>query len=109
MLWKELLQEVENYYKNRGYHVQRIPGIDTGADLLATLEGVEKVSIKICSREFASVSTVHEVSSAKIYYRCDRAEIINTEPFSKEVELLADVIDVKLINRNELGNIVEKY
>ena len=99
---EELLQEVEIYYKTRGYQVERIPDIGSGADLIATSLGVEKVAIRVCYGGFASISTVHGVSSAKIYYRCDRAEIICTGYFNKDAELLAKIIDVKLINRDEL-------
>ncbi|WP_292486400.1 hypothetical protein [Methanohalobium sp.] len=63
----ELLQEVEIYYKTRGYQVERTPGIGAGTDLIATFLGVEKVAIRVCSSGFASVSSVHEVSYAKIY------------------------------------------
>ncbi|WP_049891033.1 restriction endonuclease [Methanohalobium evestigatum] len=107
--WIKLLQEVEIYYKTRGYHVERTPGTDSGADLIATFLGVEKVAVKICSRGFVLFSSVHEVSYAKIYYRCDRAEVISLGFFSKDAELLAKIIDVKLINRYELEKIIEKY
>lgn len=85
---------------------------DFGADVVFTdREGVRNViQAKRYSKEHTvGISAVQEVFSCMRYYKARKAIVIATTRFTDSCETLAGINHVKLIDRNDLINVIEAF
>tara|TARA_R110000787_G_C13422728_1_gene445002 strand:+ start:635 stop:1618 length:984 start_codon:yes stop_codon:yes gene_type:complete len=82
---------------------------DFGVDILAT-KGGERVAVQV-KRYSGSVGVkaVQEVSSGKQYYDANKALVITNSYFTEPAIRLAKKLDVKLVDREKLKTICDRY
>lgn len=97
-------------YKFMGYHVNVTPLIgDQGADLIIEKFG-EKTAVQV-KRSSTNVGNkaIQEIVAAKSHYNCDKAIVVTNSFFTRPAEELARSNNVKLVNRTELQELIQKY
>ncbi|PEJ58856.1 hypothetical protein CN692_07675 [Bacillus sp. AFS002410] len=105
--------EFEHYlellFNNNGIPALRTPSSgDFGADLV--LEGYERVVVQAKRyKNKVGIKAVQEINSAKSYYKAHEAWVITNNFFTPQAVKLAEVTGVKLIDRNELANLILKF
>lgn len=91
----------------KGYTVQYTPTtVDYGAGLLLRKENQ---TIAVQAKRYSSavgVKAVQEVSGAKGYYRTNEAWVITNNTFTKNACNCAELLNVRLIDRNDLINLI---
>ncbi|WP_412758954.1 restriction endonuclease [Metabacillus fastidiosus] len=97
-------------FKELGYktEVTKKTG-DYGADLV--LQGKKKIVIQAKRyniKNKVSIGAVQEVYAAKAYYQASEAWVITNSLFTKQAEILAKACGVKLLDRIELLNFINK-
>ncbi|WP_156153580.1 restriction endonuclease [Domibacillus robiginosus] len=94
-------------FKDKGYKVQYTPTTgDYGADLLLRKENR---TIAIQAKRYRSavgVKAVQEASGAKGYYGTNEAWVITNNTFTKNACNCAERLNVKLIDRKDLINLI---
>ncbi|MEH7511593.1 restriction endonuclease [Gottfriedia acidiceleris] len=105
--------EFEHYlellFNNNGIPALRTPSSgDFGADLV--LEGNERVVVQAKRyKNKVGIKAVQEINSAKSYYNAHEAWVITNNFFTPQAIKLAEATGVKLIDRNELANLILKF
>ena len=101
---------VMNLLQKSGYEDVRITKAsgDEGVDLTALKKG-KKIAIQ-CKRYKDKITNkaIQEVFSGKHVYKCDEAYVITNSYFTDNAILLAKNHKVKLINRDQLFDLLEK-
>jgi HJR/Mrr/RecB family endonuclease len=103
--------EFENYlvelFKQQGFQVETTPVTgDYGADLILHKEGQRiAVQAKYYSGS-VGVSAVQQALSGMVYYGCQTAWVVTTGNFTVNAIELARQSRVRLIGRNELGQLI---
>lgn len=103
--------EFENYlmgvFKIAGYDVSGTPATgDQGADMILAKSGVK---IAVQAKRFTSNvgnKAVQEVTSARQYYSCKEAWVVTNSKFTKAAMELAHKCNVRLIDGQELSELV---
>ena len=103
--------EFEEYlrlrYKAEGYAVRKTPYTgDYGADLILE-KGQQKIAVQ--AKRYKSnvgIKAVQEISAAKLHYGADEAWVVTNSFFTKAAAELARSNKVKLVNRDELVEIL---
>lgn len=81
---------------------------DYGADLLAKREGKLFVIQAKCYSKTVGAHAVQEILGAKKHYNADGAMVVSNNYFSKEAKIIALENDIKLLDRSDLTNLLEK-
>ncbi|MGV7117698.1 restriction endonuclease [Paenibacillus kyungheensis] len=95
----------EDTYKTQGSG-------DFGADLVFTdREGIRNVLQAKCYAEHNKIglSAVQEIYSSMRYYEADKCIVLTSSYFTKACETLAGVNAVKLLDRNDLIQLIEDF
>lgn len=96
-------------FKEKGYNVQYTPASgDYGADLLLR-KGSRTIAVQ--AKRYGStvgVKAVQEVNAAKGYYRTNEAWVITNNTFTKNACSCADRLNVLLIDRSDLINLISE-
>lgn len=85
---------------------------DFGADLVFTdREGIRNVLQAKCYAEHNKIglSAVQEIYSSMRYYEADKCTVLTSSYFTKACETLAGVNGVKLLDRNDLVQLIEDF
>ncbi|MCF8890679.1 restriction endonuclease [Priestia megaterium] len=95
-------------FRHLGYHpeVTKQTG-DFGADLV--MERDEKIVVqakRYGHKNRVSLSAVQEVYGAKAYYRANQAWVVTNSYFTKQAKELAAACDVKLVDREDLQELI---
>lgn len=94
-------------YVAEGYNVQKTPYAgDYGADLILE-KGQHKIAVQ--AKRYKSnvgIKAVQEISAAKLHYGADEAWVVTNSFFTKAAAELARSNKVKLVNRDELVEIL---
>ncbi len=99
---------LEDLFNRLGYSVELTKASgDFGADLI--LHGDERVVIQ-AKRYDGNVSlpAIQEVYAAKAYYEADEAWVITNSQYTKNAQILAEACDVRLIDGDELFEILDQ-
>lgn len=98
------------FLKSNGYNVEKTPkSRDYGADLIINLKN-ERVVIQ-CKNYYnhnVGNSAVQEIATAKDYYNATIGIVITNWFFTAPAQNLADKVGVKLIDRDNLTDILSK-
>ncbi|WP_368658684.1 restriction endonuclease [Metabacillus halosaccharovorans] len=103
--------EFEQYlavlFKRLGYRVKSTPGSnDYGADLILE-NGAERLVIQAKRyKNKVGIKAVQEINSAKAYYNAQEGWVITNNYFTSSAINLAQSANIKLINRNELVDLI---
>jgi restriction system protein len=96
-------------YQSMGYEVRDTPKSgDFGADLLLQKDSKKIVVQAKRYTKSVGIKAVQEVTSAKPYYRADEAWVITNSYFTKAAVKLAFSNNVKLIDREQLMDLLTK-
>lgn len=101
---------VAQLYQNMGYHVEQtsLSG-DQGADLIVSKHG-EKTAIQVKNYSSnVSNSAVQQVVASMRHYDCSSCHVVTNSYFTKSACELANSNGVKLIDRDELQDLISKY
>jgi restriction system protein len=99
---------LESLCKKYGYKVELTKSSnDYGADLILYGNSKIVVQAKRYGRK-VGIKAVQEVNSARSYYNADEAWVITNNIFSSQAIKLAETTDVRLIDRDELTDIILK-
>ena len=94
-------------YKAEGYAVRKTPYTgDYGADLILE-KGQQKIAVQ--AKRYKSnvgIKAVQEIAAAKLHYGANEAWVVTNSFFTKAALELAKSNKVKLVNRNELVEIL---
>ena len=94
-------------YKAEGYTVHKTPYTgDYGADLILE-KGRQKIAVQ--AKRYKSnvgIKAVQEISAAKLHYGANEAWVVTNSFFTKAAAELAKSNKVKLVNRDELVEIL---
>ncbi|AQU78499.1 MULTISPECIES: restriction endonuclease [Planococcus] len=94
-------------YKAEGYAVRKTPYTgDYGADLILE-KGPQKIAVQ--AKRYKSnvgIKAVQEISAAKLHYGANEAWVVTNSFFTKAAAELARSNKVKLVNRDELVEIL---
>ncbi|ALS79537.1 restriction endonuclease [Planococcus kocurii] len=94
-------------YKAEGYAVRKTPYTgDYGADLILE-KGSQKIAVQ--AKRYKSnvgIKAVQEISAAKLHYGANEAWVVTNSFFTKAAAELARSNKVKLVNRDELVEIL---
>ncbi|MFP4654221.1 MAG: restriction endonuclease [Methanohalobium sp.] len=114
----ELLEiAVSRIYEEEGYHVEKTKKTrktkskDQGADLILTLYGNERLAVqtKFSTETNIGNSAVQEVVASMKYYLCNTSMVVTNSYFTTEAIELADANEVKLIDREQLKDLLLTY
>jgi HJR/Mrr/RecB family endonuclease len=103
--------EFENYlaelFTHHGYTVETTPVTgDYGADLILHKDQ-QRIAIQAkCYTGSVGVSAVQEALSGMAYYRCHSAWVVTTGNYTTNAIELARQSKVRLLSRNELGQLI---
>ncbi|ADI75112.1 restriction endonuclease (plasmid) [Methanohalobium evestigatum Z-7303] len=107
---KELEQAVCKIYRDKGYYASRTKKTndkDQGADVILTKLGSKRIAVQVKqSSSKVGNSAVQEVVASMRYYLCNSAMVVTNNYYTSEAVDLAKANDVKLINREELRNLI---
>ena len=94
-------------YQSEGYTVRKTPYAgDYGADLILE-NGPQKIAIQAKRHKSnVGIKAVQEISAAKLHYGANEAWVVTNSFFTKAAIELARSNKVKLVNRNELVEIL---
>lgn len=100
---------LEVLFNKNGIPAIRTPSSgDFGADLV--LEGQERVVIQAKRyKNKVGIKAVQEINSAKSYYNAHEAWVITNNFFTPQAIKLASATGVKLIDRNELVDLILNF
>jgi len=101
---------IEILYKDLGVKANITPSTaDYGADLILDING-KKIAVQVKKRKSQNigVDAVQEVYASMKYYQVDHAAVITNRYFTKNAKNLAEVNEVKLVDREDLLKIIEK-
>jgi restriction system protein len=84
---------------------------DYGADLILTNEKGKRAVIqaKRYSEKTVGVDAVQQVNTAKAYYKAQDAFVITNRKFSNEAQVLVRATSVRLLDREDLIELILKY
>ncbi|MED5102425.1 restriction endonuclease [Niallia circulans] len=102
----EFEEYLEVLFKKLGYKVKRTKASnDYGADLI--LNGESRIAIQAKRyNKTVGVKAIQEVNSARQYYNTTYAWVITNNYFSSNAINLANVTNVKLVDRDELVDLI---
>ncbi|ADI74088.1 restriction endonuclease [Methanohalobium evestigatum Z-7303] len=107
---KQLELAVCKIYREKGYYAIRTKNTndkDQGADVILTKLGSERVAVQVKqSGSKVGNSAVQEVVASVRYYLCNSAMVVTNNYYTPEAVDLANANDVKLVNRDELRNLI---
>lgn len=97
-------------FQNMGYLVEYTPlSNDQGADLILTkYEEKKAVQVKNYTSNVSN-SAIQQVVAAKKYYGCNSCIVITNSYFTKSAIELGNANGVKLIDRDELQQLINEY
>ncbi|ANU15296.1 hypothetical protein B481_0653 [Planococcus halocryophilus Or1] len=94
-------------YQSEGYAVRKTPYAgDYGADLILE-KGPQKIAVQ--AKRYKSnvgIKAVQEISAAKLHYGANEAWVVTNSFFTKAASELATSNQVKLVNRDQLMEIL---
>ena len=109
MSGKEFEEFLRLRYKDEGYTAHKTPYTgDYGADLILQ-KGQQKIAVQ--AKRYKSnvgIKAVQEISAAKMHYGATEAWVVTNSFFTKAATELARSNNVKLVNRDELIEILLK-
>ncbi len=90
-------------YRSEGYAVRKTPYTgDYGADLILE-KGPQKIAVQAKGyKSNVGIKAVQEISAAKLHYGANEAWVVTNSFFTKAAAELARSNKVKLVNRDEL-------
>jgi HJR/Mrr/RecB family endonuclease len=103
--------EFEDYlavlFKSHGYQVETTPLTgDYGADLILNKDR-QRIAVQAkCYTGSVGVSAVQEALSGMAYYQCHSAGVVTTGNYTANAVELARQSRVRLLSRNELGQLI---
>lgn len=96
-------------YRSMGYNVKETPVTgDFGADLVLHKDSIKIVIQAKRYSKPVGIKAVQEVNSARSHYKTDEAWVVTNNYFTSAAKKLADSNKVKLINRDQLINILSE-
>ncbi|WP_410510101.1 tetratricopeptide repeat protein [Methanosarcina hadiensis] len=105
----EFEQFLGDLYEKMGYSVKYTPlSRDQGADLIVTRNDVKSAIQAKRHKGKVTTKAIQEVFTSKSVYECDSCIVITNSYFTPDAIDLGKKLDVKLINRDELKNMVDK-
>lgn len=102
---------VGNLYKQMGYKAEVTQASnDYGADVIVMKDQIKTVIQVKNYKNPVGLGAVQEVNTAKGHYKADEAIIITSSPsYTAQAIREAKLLRIKLIARNELEKLIEKY
>jgi restriction system protein len=106
--------EFENFigslYEKMGYLVEQTPKSgDQGADLIITKFG-ERTAVQTKNyRENVSNKAVQEVVASQAFHKCTSCSVVTNSYFTKSAMELGNANGIKLVDREELKVLIDKY
>lgn len=102
---------LEDLFRELGYRSEKTQNsYDFGADIILKSGPFNKIVIQAKRySQNVSISAVQEVYSAKAYYKASEAWVVTNSYYTKSAKELADACNVRLIDRAELMNLINKY
>lgn len=83
---------------------------DYGVDIFASFKDVRYcIQTKLYYNHNVGSSAIQEINTAKNYYMCDYAVVITNSKYTKQALDMAENLNVILINRIDLVNILQAY
>ena len=107
----EFEQFIGELYKAMGFKEEVTQASnDYGADVIVIKDQIKTVIQGKNYKNPVGLGAVQEVNTAKGHYKADEAMIITSSPsFTAQARREAKLLRIKLIARDELENLIEKY
>lgn len=107
----EFEQFIGKLYKAMGYKSEVTQASnDYGADVIVIKDQIKTVIQVKNYKNPVGLGAVQEVNTAKGHYKADEAMIITSSPsFTAQAKREAELLRIKLIERCELENLIEKF
>ncbi|MFP3390967.1 restriction endonuclease [Brevibacillus sp. SIMBA_040] len=102
---------VENYYRDKGYKVERVGGSgDHEVDLILQDKKGYKIAVQ-CKRWKKNVGNdiVLRLKAGKQVYGCYDAWIVTTSHFTKAAIQIAEPLNIKLINGAQVHDMIDRW
>lgn len=113
MSGEEFEERLKILFSNLGYKTERTSTghikPDYGADLIIEKDGVKAaVQAKRYGKESVGEDAVRSAFSAKNLYQCSESMVVTTGKYTNMAKVLAKSDNVKLVDRNELVNLLQQ-
>jgi restriction system protein len=111
MTGNEFEEFIGKLYNAMGYKTEVTQASnDYGADVIVIKDQIKTVIQVKNYKNPVGLGAVQEVNTAKGHYKADEAMIITSSPsFTAQARREAKLLRIKLIARDELENLIEKY